>query len=151
MNVAWRLLAACILAAVLTGCAYVEYRRVYELHPRIAVQQRASVIEAIERYLIDKGLRLKQKYRDLHPQDRFVSALEIPRIPQEKRRHPFLLVIFADDGIVQFIHQSGISDAARTIFWRSSSRRSSGLFPRPSAATQSSASPRPAGADKTKL
>jgi hypothetical protein len=104
MKVVARLLAICVLAAELAGCAYVEYRRVYELHPHVSETQRLTVGEVVERYFLDKGLLLQQKYRDVYPERRLVSALEIPRRPEEKRRHAFLFVVIADGGVLQLIH-----------------------------------------------
>lgn len=104
MSVLSRVLVAWVLAAGLTGCAYVEYRRVYEAHPPFSTTQRASVGEVVERYFIDKGLVLRQRYHDLYPQDLLVSVLEIPRTPGQKRRDPFLFVIVTDGGLLRLVH-----------------------------------------------
>ena len=76
----------------------------YELHPHVSETQRLTVGAVVERYFLEKGLLLRQKYRDIYPERRLVSAHEIPRPPEEKRRHAFLFVVIADAGVVQMIH-----------------------------------------------
>jgi len=96
-------LIACISMSGLSGCAYVEYRRAYELSVSVPETEREPLSDALDRFFAERGLVLKQKYRDVYPRNVLVSVFEIPRTPEEDRRYPQLLVTTADSGFVQFM------------------------------------------------
>jgi hypothetical protein len=77
-------LAACIsTSGGLTGCAYVEYRRTYALSVSVPETERAPLSDALDHFFAQRGLVLKQKYRDLYPRNVLASAFEIPRTRAE--------------------------------------------------------------------
>jgi hypothetical protein len=95
--------AVCILTSGLTGCAYVEYRRKYELSVSVPETERGPLSDTLEHFFVQRGLVLKQKYHDLYPHNVLVSAFEIPRTREEDRRYPVLFVTTSKSGLVQFI------------------------------------------------
>lgn len=104
MNTLFRSVCSALLVLVLTGCAYVEFRRAYEIHPELSVSQRIAVNEVAEHYFTERGLRLKLKYHDYYPEDKYVTVLEIPRKPEEKRRSPALQISVDSSGRLQLTH-----------------------------------------------
>jgi hypothetical protein len=96
-------LIACVSMSGLSGCAYVEYRRTYELSMSVPEAEREPLSDALDRFFAQRGLVLKQKYRDVYPRNVLASVFEIPRTPEEDRRDPQLLVTTADSGSVQFV------------------------------------------------
>lgn len=103
-------IAICLSVLLSTGCAYVEYRRIYNVEPSISAEKRTAVGTVVERYFLDKGYVLKQKYHDYHPDDMYVSAFEIPRTTEQKVRHPYLSVLVKQTGIVQIKHSEWFLD-----------------------------------------
>jgi hypothetical protein len=96
-------LAVCVAIGGGTGCAYVEYRRTYQLSVSVSRANRESLSGALDRFFTQRGLVLKLKYRDLYPRNELVSEFEIPRTPDEDRRYPQLLVSTTDTGILRFV------------------------------------------------
>lgn len=104
MNSLLRSVCSALLMLALTGCAYVEFRRAYEVRPELSVSQRIAVNEVVEHYFTERGLLLKLKYHDYYPEDKYVTVLEIPRKPEEKRRYPTLQISVDSSGRLQLIH-----------------------------------------------
>jgi hypothetical protein len=89
----------------MTGCAYVEYKRVYDIRPVLSISQRLIVSELIENYFLDQGFILKQKYHDHYPDDKYVTVLEVPRSPKDNERREFILSISVNStGQVKLSH-----------------------------------------------
>ncbi|SRR6266487_4817402 len=86
-------LALLTLATLVTGCAYFEYRRVYTIESTLSAEQRTAIGAVIENHFVDSGYTLKRKYHDYHPDDAYVSVLEIPRTSAQKVRDPNLFVL----------------------------------------------------------
>jgi hypothetical protein len=107
-------LAACIsTSGGLTGCAYVEYRRTYALSVSVPETERAPLSDALDHFFAQRGLVLKQKYRDLYPRNVLASAFEIPRTRADDRRDPLLFVTTSDNGLVQLIQSEWYFDTKR--------------------------------------
>jgi hypothetical protein len=100
----FKILSIYLVGVLLSGCAYVEYRRVYDIEPRLSIEQRVAVSASIERYFVAVGYVLKQRFRDYHPADMYVSVLEIPREREQKVREPRLFILVKQDGSVQLMH-----------------------------------------------
>lgn len=103
-------LVSFLLVTLVAGCAYVEYRRVYNIEPGLSAEQRTSIGAVIEHHFVDRGYVLKQKYRDYYPDEMYVSILEIPKTAGQKVRHPYLLVLVKSAGIVQLKHSEWFLD-----------------------------------------
>jgi hypothetical protein len=69
--------------------------------PQEKAQQISKLFEA---KLVQRGLLLKTRYHDTYPEDVTVTILEIPRLPEEKRRDPLLIILVKDGSIVQLKH-----------------------------------------------
>ena len=99
-----RILTLCVIAAFLSSCAYVEYRRIYDIQPRLSAEQRVAVGDVIERYFSYKGYNLKQKYHDYEPDDAYVTVFQIPRSAEQKVREPYIYILVKKTGVVQLKH-----------------------------------------------
>lgn len=90
-----------VLLLSLTGCAYVEYLRVYDIRPELAASQRLAVNDVLEHYFLDKGFILKQKYRDYYPVAQYVTVMGIHGKPEDKREEPTLTISVNSTGLVK--------------------------------------------------
>lgn len=99
------------MVLLLAGCAYHEYRRVYTFEPRPSADQRTAVASAVERYFLDRGYVLKQKFRSHSPTGSLVSVLEIPKTSERKVLRAELFISAADDGAIELTYEEW--------FWKS--------------------------------
>lgn len=89
---------------LLIGCAYVNDSRLYSIQPLLPQEKAQQISKVIEEKLEGNGLILKTRYHDTYPEDVAVTALQIPRLPGEKRRDPMLIILVKDGNVIQLKH-----------------------------------------------
>ncbi len=94
----------CLLTWILAGCGYVNDSRVYCIRPSVPQDDGQPIAKVVEARLVQKGLVLKTRFHDTYPADVAVSVLEIPRLPNEKRQDPLLIVYVKNGNIVELEH-----------------------------------------------
>ena len=93
-----------LILPFLTGCAYVNDMRLYSIQPLLPEEKTQQISKVIEAKLVQRGLTLKTRYHDTYPEDVAVTILQIPRLPEEKRREPTLTILIKDGKYIQMKH-----------------------------------------------
>jgi hypothetical protein len=93
-----------LILPLLIGCAYVNDSRLYSIQPLMPQEKAQQISKVFEKKLESDGLTLKTRYHDTFPEDVAVTALEIPRRPEEKRRYPMLIILVKDGNAIQLKH-----------------------------------------------
>ena len=87
-----------------TGCAYVEFSREYEIAGAFDNSEVNDIESFLERFFEEKGLIPIRKYTELYPSNIRYLIYEIPRALNSKRRRPTVIAIISSNKDIHLEH-----------------------------------------------